>query len=491
MQATSPPEDAPQAPAGAPSEDITTDICVIGAGSGGLAVAAAAAAFGRKVVLIERHQMGGQSLNCGCIPSKALLAAGKRARAMRTASLFGIGSVEPEIDPRAVHDHIQGVIAALAPNAAAERFTGLGVRVIRAAARFTSKSTVEAGERRIKARRFVIATGSTPLVPAIPGLDTVPYLTNETIFGAQERFQHLIVIGAGAIALELAQAYARLGSRVTVLAADKPLAHEDPELASAVLAQLAAEGVDVHAGAQIDRVEGGLGRVRAHVSVGGESRVVEGSHLLIAAGRTPAISDLGLEAAGIRHDDTGIKVNAKLKTSNRRVFAIGDVTGAAPLADVAQCQADIVIRRTLFGQSAKFDATLIPRVTFTDPELAHVGLSEAEAVKAAGKINVLRWPYRENDRAQVERQTEGHIKVITAASGRVLGASIVGAAAAELIQIWALAIAQKLPIKAMIGWISPYPTLSEINKRVAYRYYGTRPGNPKLRRMIGFLSRFS
>jgi pyruvate/2-oxoglutarate dehydrogenase complex dihydrolipoamide dehydrogenase (E3) component len=435
--------------------------------------------------------MGGQSLNCGCVPSKALLAAAKRAHAMRTASLFGIGGVEPEIDPRAVHDHVQDVIAALAPNAAAERFAGLGVRVIRAAARFTGKSMVEAGERRIKARRFVIATGSTPLVPAIPGLDSVPYLTNETIFEAQERLSQLIVIGGTPVALELAQAYSRLGARVTVLAEDKALAHEDPELAGIVLAQLAAEGVGVHAGVQVERVEGGLGRVRAHVSVGGESHVVEGSHLLVAAGRKPAISDLGLEAAGIRHDDSGIKVNAKLKTSNRRVFAIGDVTGGTPLADAAVCQADIVIRRTLFGQSAKFDAGLVPRVTFTDPELAHVGLGEAEAVKAAGKINVLRWPYHENDRAQAERQTEGHIKVVTSANGRILGASIVGAAAGELIQIWALAIAQKLTINAMIGWIPPYPTLGEINKRAAYRYYATRPGNPKLRRMIGFLSRFS
>jgi pyruvate/2-oxoglutarate dehydrogenase complex dihydrolipoamide dehydrogenase (E3) component len=348
---------------------------------------------------------------------------------------------------------------------------------------------VEAGECRIKARRFVIATGSTPLVPTIPGLDSVPYLTNETIFGAQERLHHLIVIGAGSVALELAQAYCRLGSRVTVLAEDKALALEDPELASVVLAQLAAEGIDVYAGVQVERVEGAPGRVRAHISGGGENQVVEGSHLLIAAGRKPAISELGLEAAGIRHDDKGIKVNAKLKTSNRRVYAVGDVTGAA-LADVAACQADIVIRRALLGQSGKFDASLVPRVTFTDPELAHVGLSEPEAVKAAGKVNVLRWPCHENDRAQAERQTEGHIKVVTAANGRILGASIVGAAAGELIQIWALAVAQKLTIKAMTGWISPYPTLGEINKRVAYRYYAARPGNPKVRRMIGFLARF-
>jgi pyruvate/2-oxoglutarate dehydrogenase complex dihydrolipoamide dehydrogenase (E3) component len=490
MQATSAQAAAPGAASGAESESITTDICVIGAGSGGLSVAAAAAAFGRKVVLIERHKMGGDCLNYGCVPSKALIAAGKRAHAMRTASVFGIMGIEPEINPRAVHDHVQGVIAAIAPNDSAERFTGLGVRVILAAARFINKKTVAAGEYRIKARRFVIATGSTPLVPPIPGLDSVPYLTNETIFDNQERLHHLLVIGAGPIGLELAQAHSRLGSRVTVLEAAKALGNDDPELTKVVLAQLAAEGVSVHEGTKVERVEGGLGRVRVHVAVGDEAHVVEGTHLLVAVGRKPATSDLGLEAAGIRHDGKGIKVNAGLKTSNRRVFAIGDVAGGLQFTHVANYHAGIVIRRALFRLPAKVDTRIIPRVTFTDPELAHVGLSEAEAAKAAGKINVLRWPYHENDRAQAERETKGHIKVVTARNGRILGATIVVAAAGELIQMWALAISQKMKIKAMVGWISPYPTLGEINKRAAYRYYATAPSSPMVRKIIGFLTKF-
>jgi pyruvate/2-oxoglutarate dehydrogenase complex dihydrolipoamide dehydrogenase (E3) component len=488
MQARSPHAAAAASASGAESESIKADICVIGAGSGGLSVAAAAAAFGCKVVLIERHKMGGDCLNYGCVPSKALIAAAKRAHAMRTASAFGIAGIDPQIDWRAVHDHVHGVIAAIEPNDSAERFTGLGVRVIQAAARFVDRSTVVAGEYRIRARRFVIASGSTPLVPSIPGLDSVPYFTNETIFDNQERLHDLIIIGAGPIGLELAQAYRRLGSRVTVLEAAKALGKDDPELTRVVLEALAAEGVSVHEGTKVERVEGGLGRVRVYVA-GGEKQVFEGTHLLLAVGRKPTTSDLGLEAAGIRHDAKGIKVNAGLKTTNRRVFAIGDVAGGLQFTHVANYHAGIVIRRALFRLPAKVDTKIIPWVTFTDPELAHVGLSEAEAVKAVGKINVLRWPYHENDRAQAERQTAGHIKVVTAKNGRILGATIVGAEAGELIQMWALAISQRMKIKAMIGWISPYPTLSEINKRAAYRYYATAPSNPSVRKVIGFLAK--
>lgn len=490
MATTEPHAAAPDAAPAPESETLTPDICVIGAGSGGLSVAAAAAAFGRSVVLIERHKMGGDCLNYGCVPSKALLAAGKRAHAMRTASQFGIASVEPEISMRAVHDHVHDVIGAIAPNDSVERFTGLGVRVILAAGRFIDKRTVAAGEFRIRARRFVIATGSTPLVPPIPGLENVPYFTNETIFDNQERLHHLIIVGGGPIGVELAQAHARLGSRVTVLEAAKALGKDDPELTKVVLERLAQEGVAVHEGTKVERVEGGLGRVAVHVSVGEDKHVVEGTHLLLAVGRKPGIADLGLEMAGIRHDNRGIKVNAGLKTSNRRVFAIGDAAGGLQFTHVANYHAGIVIRRALFRLPAKVDNTLVPWVTFTDPELAHVGLSEAEAEKKVGRVNVLRWPYHENDRAQTERETTGHIKVVTARNGLILGATIVGAEAGELIGMWALAISQKMKIKAMIGWISPYPTLGEINKRAAYRYYATAPSKPLVRKIIGFLAKF-
>jgi pyruvate/2-oxoglutarate dehydrogenase complex dihydrolipoamide dehydrogenase (E3) component len=474
---------------GGESETIKADICVIGAGSGGLSVAAAAAAFGRSVVLIERHKMGGDCLNYGCVPSKALLAAGKRAHAMRTAAEFGIASVEPEIDPRAVNAHVHSVIGAIAPNDSVERFTGLGVRVILAAARFVDKSTVVAGAFRIKARRFVIATGSGPLVPPIPGLDEVPYLTNETIFETQEKLYDLIIVGGGPIGMEMAQAFHRLGSRVTVIEAAKALSKDDPELTKVVIDRLRAEGITIHENTKVESVEGGLGRVRVNVTSGNEKRAIEGTHLLLAVGRKPSIADLGLEAAGVRYDQRGIKVNRGLKTSNRRIFAIGDVAGGLQFTHVANYHAGIVIRRALFRLPAKVDNSVVPWVTFTDPELAHVGLSEEAARKSSGTINVLRWPYHENDRAQAERETTGHIKVVTAKNGRILGATIVGAQAGELIGMWALAISQKMKIKALTDWISPYPTLAEINKRVAYRYYATAPSSPLVRRIIGLLAK--
>ncbi len=472
------------------AEEMTADICVIGAGSGGLSVAAAAAAFGQKVVLIEKHKMGGDCLNYGCVPSKALLAAARRAETMRRAEPFGIEAVEPRIDPKAVHDHVHRVIAAIAPNDSVERFSGLGVRVIQAAGRFVDKRTVMAGDARVHARRFVVATGSSPATPPIPGLDGVPYFTNETIFDNAERLHHLIIVGGGPIGLEMAQAHHRLGSRVTVLEGARALGKDDPEMAAIVLTALADEGIDIRQGAKVERVEGSLGRIRVHVAGEGGPEVIEGTHLLVAAGRKPNVADLGLEAAGIRYDKRGIMVDAGLRTSNSSVFAIGDVTGGLQFTHVANYHAGIVIRRALFRLPAKVDNGIVPWVTYTEPELAHVGLSEEQARASHGKVSVLRWPYHENDRAQAERATRGHIKVVCDRKGRILGADIVGEHAGELIQTWALAVSQKLHIKAMTGWISPYPTLGEISKRAAFRFYATAPASPVLRKVIGWIKKF-
>ncbi len=470
-------------------ETLDVDICVIGAGSGGLSVAAAAAAFGQKVVLIEKHKMGGDCLNYGCVPSKALIAAGKRAHAMRSSAKFGIAPIEPRIDPQAVHDHVQGVIAAIAPNDSVERFSGLGVRVITAAARFENATTVLAGEHRITARRFVIATGSSPVVPPITGLADVPYFTNETIFDNATRLPHLIIIGGGPIGLELAQAHRRLGSNVTVLEGLRAMAKDDPELAVVVLDQLRSEGIDIREGSQVQSVSGSGGRVVVTIGKDSAAETIEGTHILVATGRRPNTADLGLDAAGVTYDKKGIKVDAGLLTSNKKIFAIGDVTGGLQFTHVANDHAGIVIRRALFRLPAKTTGRPVPWVTYTDPELAHVGLTEAEAREQRYKINVLRWPYHENDRAQAERETSGHIKVVTDKGGRILGVSIVGAHAGELIQMWCLAMSQKLRIRAMTGWISPYPTLSEINKRSAFRYYATATGNPRVRKVIAWLAK--
>ena len=474
----------------ASTEDITADFCVIGAGSGGLSVAAAAAAFGEQVVLIEKGRMGGDCLNYGCVPSKALIAAGRRAHAMRNAQSFGISNVEPSIHFEKVNQHVKEVIAAIEPNDSVERFTGLGVRVIQDAAHFVDKSTVVAGEHRIKARYFVIATGSSPFVPPIPGIDTVPYFTNETIFDNKQKIDHLIIIGGGPIGLEMAQAHHRLGSRVTVLEGAKALAKDDPELTSIALKHLRDEGIEILEDSLVEHIEGGQGNIKVHTKLNNTPKTFDGTHLLVATGRKANTAGLGLEKAGIKFSKQGIKINRALKTTNRNVFAIGDVTGGSQFTHVANYHAGIVIQRTLFWLPAKPSNAGIPWVTYIEPEIANVGLTESEAAKKHRNIKVLRWPYHENDRAQASRTTSGLVKVITTNDGTILGAAIVGAHAGELIQMWALAISQKLKIKAMTSWISPYPTLSEINKRVAYKYYAAAPSSPLVRKFIGFLKKF-
>nr|MCU0790150.1 FAD-dependent oxidoreductase [Nitratireductor sp.] len=318
---------------------LKPDICIIGAGSGGLSLAAAAAAFGAPVVLIEKGEMGGDCLNYGCVPSKALLAAGRHAQAIREAPAFGISAGEPAVSFAKVAAHVRSVIEAIAPNDSQERFTAMGVTVVREHARFTDRRTVAAGETIVKARRFVIATGSSPLVPPIPGLDGVPFLTNETLFANRARIAHLVIIGGGPIGMEMAQAHRRLGSAVTVLEAGKALMREDPELASVVTTRLAREGVTIREGAKVTRVDKQGRGVRVHFETAQGPQKVDGSHLLVAAGRRPNVEDLGLEAAGVVFDRRGVKTNPRLRTTNRRIYAIGDVTGAPQFTHVANYHA--------------------------------------------------------------------------------------------------------------------------------------------------------
>ncbi len=473
------------------TESLTPDICVIGAGSGGLSVAAAAAAFGVSVVLVERGKMGGECLNTGCVPSKSLIAAAHRARAMAQARAFGIAAGSVKVDFAEVHRHVQGVIAAIAPNDSKARFTGLGVHVIAGVARFKDRKTVTVGDAiEIKARRFVIATGSSPALPPIPGLDAVPCLTNETVFDLTTQPSHLVVIGAGPIGLELAQAFRRLGSAVTVLEAARPLAREDGECADIVLDALAREGVELRSPVAVVRVDAVDSQIRLALRAGDGEETLEASHLLVAAGRRPNLDDLALERARIRHDRNGVIVNRGLKTSNRRVYAIGDVAGRGQFTHLANYQAGLVIRNALFRLPVRVNERLVPRVTFTDPELAQVGLTEAEAGARGRAIRVLRWPYHENDRAQAEGETVGHIKVVTDRRGRILGATIVGAGAGELITTWTLAVGLRLNIRALAGIIVPYPTLAEIGKRAAITYFTPGLTSNWVRRIIALLRRF-
>lgn len=470
-------------------EEVSADLCIIGAGSGGLSLAAATSQLGLKVVLIERGKMGGDCLNYGCVPSKAMIAAGKRAHMMRSSAAFGIAPVEPTIDYRRLHAHVHEVIAAIAPNDSVERFTGLGVRVIQAHGQFVDRNTVRAGDVLVRARRYCIATGSSPFVPPIPGLDSAPHFTNETIFDNDQRLGHLIVIGGGPIGIELAQAHLRLGSQVTVLEGLKALGKDDPELTDVVLKKLAEEGLDIREGTKVERVESRLGVVRVHVTGPNGPDVVEGTHILVATGRKPNVEAMNLEAAGVAFDRRGIKVGDNLLTSNSKIYAIGDVAGGLQFTHVANYHAGIVLRRICFRLPAKATTDHIPWVTFTEPELANVGLSEDEARKRHGTVNVYRWPYHENDRAQAERATEGFVKVITDKRDRIVGAAIVGEQAGELIQMWSLAVAKKMKIVDMAQWVSPYPTLSEINKRAALRYYASKSGSPLVRGLVSFLSR--
>ncbi|QHQ35817.1 dihydrolipoyl dehydrogenase family protein [Algicella marina] len=453
------------------SDLIRTDLLVIGGGSGGLSVAAGAVQMGASVVLLEAGRMGGDCLNYGCVPSKALIASGKHAHAFGTGGPFGIAPAEPQVDYAAAKSHVQDVIAGIAPHDSVERFEELGVKVITEFGRFTGPNSVEAGDKLIEARRIVIATGSSPLVPPIPGLAEVPHHTNETIFDLTERPEHLIIIGGGPIGMELAQAHVRLGSRVTVLEGAKALGKDDPELAAIVLETVRGEGVEIVEGASATQVSGGEGDIAVTVNDGS---VYRGSHLLVAVGRKPNIGQLDLAKAGIEYTSRGITVDKGLRTSNRSVYAIGDVAGGMQFTHVANYHAGLVIRSALFGLPVKASTAHIPWVTFTDPEMAQVGLTEAQAREAHGdRLEVLRFDYGESDRARTERATTGLIKVMVV-KGRPVGASIVGRQAGELIGIWALTIANRLKISAVANMVAPYPTLGEINKRAAGQYYVPR-----------------
>ena len=469
-------------------EKITADICIIGAGSGGLSIAAGAAQMGARVVLVEADKMGGDCLNAGCVPSKALLAAGKAAHAMRSGSTFGIAPVDPAIDFGAVKDHVARTIAAIEPMDSQERFEGFGVRVIRAWGSFTSPRDLVAGDFTIRARRFVVATGSRPLVPPIPGIETVPYLTNETIFAQRSRPDHLLVLGGGPIGMEMAQAHRRLGCAVTVIEGAKPLVRDDPDCAAVVVAALVAEGITVKSGHAVARLRSTPNGVEAVLDNG---ETLTGTHLLVAAGRAVALDKLNLAAAGVGFTKKGVTVGPNLRSTNRRVYAVGDAAGGLQFTHVAGAHAGIFIRQALFGLPAKFTTKAVPWVTYTDPELAQVGLTEAQAREKHGAaLTVLRQDFHHNDRAVAEARANGLLKLMVV-NGRPVGASIVGPQAGELIGLWALAISAKVKIGAVAGMIAPYPTLGEISKRAAGAYFSpTLFGSPRLKQVVRLVQRF-
>jgi pyruvate/2-oxoglutarate dehydrogenase complex dihydrolipoamide dehydrogenase (E3) component len=470
------------------------DIAVIGAGAAGLSVTAVAAQLGLRVALIERARMGGDCLNTGCVPSKALLAAAHAARSARGAGVFGVRLAEPEVDWAAVQAHVHGVIAAIAPMDSVARFTGLGATVLQGTARFVAPDALEValpgGARRLTARRIVIAAGGRAAIPDLPGLAYVPYLTHETIFEVTPRPAHLLILGGGPIGLEMAQAHAGLGCRVTLVQRRGIAPQDDPELVAGLRTALLAEGIDLRENAQVVRVEPGPVLVLA------DGTRIAGSHLLVATGRTPNLAALDLAAGNVRATQAGIATDRGLRSlSNRRVFAAGDIAdpeGIGPrlFTHVGSYHAGIIVRRALFRLPAKVDYAALPRVTYTDPELAQVGMTEADA-KAAGHddLRILRWPLAENDRAQAERRTGGLVKIVATPQGRVLGAGILAPHAGEMLGTWTVAIAQGVKLSALAGMIVPYPTLAEAGKRAAGSFFMARLFSDGTRRLVRWLAR--
>ncbi|MBX6327234.1 MAG: FAD-dependent oxidoreductase [Pseudolabrys sp.] len=465
---------------------LRPDICIIGGGPAGIAVALGAA---RRVscVLVERRAPadflpGRDASACG-----ALLACARRAALARTGNELGV-QVEAAIDYARIRDHMRQAATALAPNSSAARLAALGVRLVFGEARFRDRRTVAVGDRfEIRARRFVVATGASTAPPAIPGLERVPYILAEDVARLAELPRRPIIVGAGAIGMALAQAFQRLGSQVTVLDTAAPLAEEDAECAAVVVTQLEREGVAIRRAAKFGNVRGDAAGVSVTIETSEGEETIEGTHLLLATDRKAAVEGLDLTAARVRYSDAGIAVSPALRTRNRRVYAVGDVVAGQPRSmQAAEHHASVVIRNLLFAQRARLE--VIPRVAFTEPSLAHVGITEAEARKRRLRFRILRWPYHDNARAHAERMSEGHIKVLVGRSGRILGATIVGAQAEEMIAIWSLAIARRLNIDALAGVVVPYPTFSDVSKRAAVAFLFT-PGllRSMLRRAVARL----
>lgn len=448
------------------ADTIKPDLCILGAGAAGIALATAARAYGAAVVLVDLGTEA-DSLGTGGVPGAALAAAAAQAHGMRNAAAYGLGSADPKVAFRGVHEFMQSTIAAIAPRDAAERLRALGIEVIASPAAFVDKRTVKAGETLIRARRFVIATGSTPLVPPIKNLGDVPFFTTDTIVANTYKLSHLVILGGGAVGLQFAQSYRRLGCDVTVVDAGTALPEVDAEAAAIVLRRLREEGVTIHERATVSQVvprSQGIG-VLIRNEAGADS-TLDASHILLALGRTPALGGLALDKAGIRFDKTRedrLALRGRLLTSNRRVHAIGEAAGSPPSLPAARHDAGIVLESALFNRAVKLAAGGVPTVVYTDPQVAQVGLTEdAAKLKLKAHYKVIRASFAENDRAVATRRTAGVAKLITDRQGAILGAAIAGPEAGELIAVFALAIAQNVKLPDLAAVVTPYPSFAGI-----------------------------
>ena len=471
---------------------ISTDICVIGAGTGGLSVAAGAAQLGAEIVLVDSGGIPGE--RHGNLSSRALLTAAHAAHAASRALPFGIRFPLPEIDRPAVARHIDDVVAGVASQDSLGRFAGLDVRVVHGRASFTGPRSIAVAGREIAARRFVVATGSRPIVPTIPGLDRIPYFTAETIAAETTPIAHLVVIGAGDTGTELAQAQARLGAKVTLVDRARLLPQEDPDLVDYLRLALNRDGVDLREGQGVLRVARGADGTSIEVHLAdnlGHETALHCSHLLVATGRCANIGDLGCNLAGIALQQGAIQVDRRQRTSNPRIYAIGDCVGGPALAHLATYQAGIALRNILFRLPARMNPDRIPHVIPTEPEIAYVGLSESAARARFKDGLVERLGFEPDERAQTMRSSEGLIKLVLRRNGTILGVGIVGPQAGELLAPWCLALAQDLKLSAIAGLLLPHPTLAEISKRAAGNFYAPRLSGPGVRAIVRGLLRFA
>jgi len=445
------------------------NLVVIGGGTAGLVSAVGAAALGAKVAIIERHLLGGDCLNYGCVPSKALLRAAHAAHDARKAGDFGVsvtGAIEPDF--AAAMARMRQLRAAIAPHDSAERLTNLGIEVFIGDARFTGKDTIAVAGERLVFSRAIVATGARAAVPKVPGLDGAGFLTNETIFSLTTRPDHLVVIGAGPIGCEMAQAFARLGSRVTIVSQDRQLLpREDAEVAHLLHAVFEREGIEMRLGAALTRVARSGTRLLLSLTHDDRDETLEADDVLVATGRTPNVEGLGLDAAGVTFTPTGVTVDDFLRTSNPRIFAAGDICTPYKFTHAADAMARIAIRNALFFGRTRMSSLVIPWTTYIDPEIAHVGMSAADAAKAGDRVVTLQVALDEVDRAILDGTTDGFARAhVDARSGRVLGATIVARHAGDLIGEMSLIMTAGLAIDTLSRTIHPYPTTGEVAKKL-------------------------
>ncbi|HTI88460.1 MAG TPA: FAD-dependent oxidoreductase, partial [Alphaproteobacteria bacterium] len=433
------------------------DLCVIGAGAAGLTAAALAAQLGARVAVIERG--GDRSLLAGA-RLQALRTSADAAEAARRAERVGVRVAAPEVDWSTVRQHVDGVAAGLAPNLSMARLEALGATLIRGEARFIAPDEVAAGGEVVRARRFVIATGAAPVIPPFPGIETVPLLTDVAAVALDDIPEGLIVLGGDPQGMALAQAFRRLGARVAIVAPDGILPVEDSECVELLRSSFRRDGIALVEGAEVRLIEQRGSAIVVTAETRTERDRIEGTHLLVAMGRRPDVTSLGLDVAGIEATAGGITVDAMLRTTNPKVYAIGDCIGGLPSATAAADHAALVVRNALLRVSGKI-APATPRVIATDPEIAQVGLTESEARRSLKELTILRWPFAENDRARAERDFEGFVKVVGNRRGEILGVSVVGRGAGDVIAPWALAMKHGLTIRDVGDAPVAWPTRAE------------------------------